>query len=48
MEFRTEIRVAPLGTEIGHADTVLFFGSCFAGEMRRRMAALKFLSLIHI
>ena len=42
MEFRTEIRVAPLGTEIGHADTVLFFGSCFAGEMRRRMAALKF------
>ena len=42
MKFRTEIRVAPLGTEIGYADGVLFFGSCFADEMCRRMAALKF------
>ncbi len=42
MKFRTEIRVAPLGTAIGHADGVLFFGSCFADEMCRRMASLKF------
>ncbi len=42
MKFRTEIRVAPLGTEIGYTDPVLFFGSCFAEEMRRRMAGLKF------
>ena len=42
MKFRTEIRVAPLGTDLGYADRVLFFGSCFADEMRRRMQALKF------
>jgi len=42
MKFRTEIRVAPLGTALGYADGVLFFGSCFAEEMRRRMARLKF------
>lgn len=42
MKFRTEIHVAPLGTDIGYADTVLLFGSCFADEMRRRMQELKF------
>lgn len=42
MKFRTEIEVAPLGTDIGYADTLLFFGSCFAEEMRRRTGALKF------
>lgn len=42
MKFRTEIRVAPLGTDIGYGDDVLFFGSCFAEEMRRRMQTLKF------
>lgn len=42
MKFRTEINVAPLGTDIGHADTVLLLGSCFADEMLRRMQELKF------
>ncbi|MCM1150950.1 MAG: GSCFA domain-containing protein [Alistipes sp.] len=42
MKFRTEIRVAPLGVDLGYADRTLFFGSCFAEEMRRRMQALKF------
>ena len=42
MKFRTEIEPSPLGTAIGHADGVLFFGSCFAEEMRRRMQRLKF------
>ncbi len=42
MKFRTEIRVAPLGIDLGYADRVLFFGSCFAEGMCRRMQALKF------
>ncbi|MDE5691747.1 MAG: GSCFA domain-containing protein [Alistipes sp.] len=42
MKLRTEIHVAPLGTDIGYDDTVLLLGSCFADEMRRRMQELKF------
>lgn len=42
MKFRTEIKIAPLGTRIGHTDTLLLFGSCFADEMRERLRALKF------
>jgi len=42
MKFRTEIQVAPLGLRLGYADRTLFFGSCFADEMCRRMQRLKF------
>ncbi len=42
MKFRTEIEIAPLGTRIGHADTLLLLGSCFADEMRERLQRLKF------
>ena len=42
MKFRTEIQCSSLPTDIGYADRVLFFGSCFADEMCRRMQTLKF------
>lgn len=42
MKFRTEIRVVPLPAAIDYSDRVLFLGSCFADEMRRRMQTLKF------
>lgn len=42
MKFRTEIEIAPLGTRIGYADTLLLLGSCFADQMRERLQRLKF------
>ena len=42
MKFRTEIEIAPLGTRIDHADTLLLLGSCFADRMRERLQRLKF------
>ncbi len=42
MQFRTEIKIAPLGTRIDYADRILLFGSCFADEMRLRMRKAKF------
>ncbi len=42
MQFRTEIKIAPLGTRINYADRILLFGSCFADEMRLRMRKAKF------
>ncbi len=42
MKFRTELRVAPFGQPIGYADPILTLGSCFADELRKRLAEAKF------
>ncbi len=42
MKFRTELRVAPFDRPIGFDEQVLALGSCFADELRTRLAALKF------
>ncbi|MDE7304951.1 MAG: GSCFA domain-containing protein [Alistipes sp.] len=41
MQFRTEIKIAPLGIRLGYSDHILLFGSCFADEMRERMRRAK-------
>lgn len=42
MKFRTEITPTPLPRKIGYDDELLMLGSCFADEMRRWLASLKF------
>lgn len=42
MKFRTEITPTPLPHKIGYDDELLMLGSCFADEMRRWLASLKF------
>lgn len=42
MKFRTELRVAPFERPIDPADPILALGSCFADELRTRLAEAKF------
>lgn len=42
MKFRTEIKVKPLGFEIGYNDTILSLGSCFATSIADHLRELRF------
>lgn len=42
MKFRTEIQIDPLRTRIGYENRLLLLGSCFAAEIGRKLASLKF------
>ncbi len=45
--FRTLIKIAPQKLQITHKDSILFLGSCFAGNIGNRMQSLKFNTLVN-
>ena len=45
--FRTQIKIELQKLLITHKDTVLFLGSCFAGNIGSRMQNLKFNTIVN-
>ena len=42
MQFRTTVKIESLKQKIGHNDSILSLGSCFADNIASRLAAAKF------